>query len=555
MKTHHTINKVLTVALLVLALGTGQICAAETLLPDAIRENTDMQKETLFPIKQFAFTGNEHVNSAALHPVLSHYIGEKMSVKDLVAAREIIRQQYQKEGYMVYVGIPHEIGLDGVATFKIIELKLGKVTITGNKYFSEKIIRKALPEIQEGKTPNIKKLSKQLYLANENPARQMMLNFRPYKKSAEEIAAENAADLAAGKTEPIYGEGIEVVVQVNDKQPIISGMTIDNTGTKESGQNRLSLFHFDSALNDHGDFMGISFTTSPDNSSKVFQTGLYYQIPIVEKGDKLILTASYSNVDNGRIADAFNISGQGGNFGMHYSHPIKQTLLSKEAVEYGYDFHRYINNVDYSGTQLGVNVDSQPLTIGYSLQRNTQGENLFFGLTYGHNIPGGSRNNAEVYEQSRVGANPNFDFWRMNGNYQKTYKNGWTLNLVAEGQYSGDALISGEQFALGGANSVRGFGEREIAGDMGVRLTTELYSPYITKNQRLVLFLDQGWYNRNNVQIGETKEGYMSGAGIGWRFYEKEQWSAKVDLACALKSDGITASGNKKIHFSVTKFF
>lgn len=550
-------KKLSTVIALALSLGVfnGLAHAESLIVTDPIQTEKESQQETLFPIKQFAFTGNEHVNSAALQPVLVHYIGEKMSVKDLVAAREIIRQQYQKEGYMVYVGIPKKIGLDGVATFKIIELKLGKITITGNKFFTEKQIRAALPEIQEGQTPNIKKLSKQLYLANENPSRQMMLNFRPYKKSAEEIEKESAAALDAGKTEPIYEDGIEVVVQVNDKKPIISGMTLDNTGTKESGENRLSTFYFDSAVNDRGDFMGISFATSPDNPSKVFQTGLYYQIPIIEKGDKLILTASYSNVDNGRIADAFNISGQGNNFGIHYSHPIKQTLLSKEAIEYGYDFHRYVNDVDYSGTQLGVNVDSQPLTIGYSYQKNIQGENISYSLTYGHNIPGGSRNNADIYAQSRVGASPNFDFWRMNGNYQKTNKSGWTFNLVAEGQYSDAALISGEQFALGGASSVRGLGEREITGDKGFRLTTEFYSPYITKNQRLVLFLDQGWYSRNNVQVGETKADYMSGAGIGWRLYEKDQWSAKVDLACALKGDGITTSGNKKIHFSVTKFF
>lgn len=526
-------RKLVTILSLALSLGLSTNVYAENLvITDPIQLERENQQQTFFPIKSFAFIGNELVNTEALVPALAPFMGEKQTVTDLVAARDVIRQECQKQGYMVYVAIPKEIGLDGVARFRIVELKLQAITVTGNNFFTEKQIRAALPELQEGETPNFKILSRQLFLANENPSRQIMLSFK---------ASEN-------------GQGVDVETKVTDKKTTTTGITIDNTGTKESGESRMSMFYFDSSINDRGDLMAISYTTSPENVSKVTQTGLYYQIPLVKTGDKLTLTASYSNVDSGRIADVFNISGQGNNFGVRYSHPIKQTLLTKESIEYGYDYHRYINDVDWSGFQLGTNVDSQPLSIGYSYQHNSQAENFSYGLTYGHNLPGGSRNNSAIYNQSRSGAKANFDYWRMNANYQRTNKAGWMVNVVAEGQFSNDALISGEQIAFGGMNSVRGLGEREITGDKGLRLTAELYSPYIAPGQRLLVFLDQGWYSRNNALPGEVKADHMAGAGIGWRYFEKNQWTAKLDLAVAVKGNSITPSGNNKIHFSVTKF-
>ena len=51
--------------------------------------------------------------------------------------------------------------------------------------------------------------------------------------------------------------------------------------------------------------------------------------------------------------------------------------------------------------------------------------------------------------------------------------------LRANGQMATGALISNEQFSLGGLNSVRGYFEGDVFGDAGWTTSAELRTPYI----------------------------------------------------------------------------
>ena len=69
----------------------------------------------------------------------------------------------------------------------------------------------------------------------------------------------------------------------------------------------------------------------------------------------------------------------------------------------------------------------------------------------------------------------------MNGFGGLALPGGWQLQGRLNGQYSPDALVSGEQLGLGGANSVRGYEEREIVGDSGFFAALELHGPDVAK--------------------------------------------------------------------------
>lgn len=534
MNTYKTISKMLTVSLLVLAISTGQIYAAAA-MPDAIQANTDVQAETHFPVRKIVFFGGPIINKEQLDQEVLQYAGLNKSAADIVKITAAAQKFYAQDGYMVKIEKPKDIGLDGIARFSVVPLMIQKITMSGNKYFTETQIRAALPELKTGSSPNLKKLARQLYLANENPARQVILNFSEDRNGA-----------------------IQCKIDVNDKKTLLQGITVDNTGTKQSKESRMTYLYFDAAFNERGDFFAFSIGSSPEKTSGVLQTGFFYQIPLLNSGDKLMINASYSNVDSGRVAEAFNVNGEGTSFGVALSHPTKQTLSSKESIDFGFNWHHYKNVVDWGGLDLGPDVDSLPLTLTYNFQQQIQGEAWSIDVQYGHNLPTGGLNGAEQYELSRTGARVGFDFWRLNAGYQKTYNNKWMLTLVFAGQYSDCALISGEQWALGGMYTVRGFGEREFSADKGFRATAEVYSPYIdrSKKQRLLAFADLGYLIRNNVQAFEDKSTTLLGAGIGWRLYIKDSWAARIDLAWPLlKPTGSMTVSGLKAHVAVTKYF
>lgn len=494
--------------------------------------NSQLVEEQInFPIRNIEFEGNNSISSSELKILTAPFIGEKKSIKEILEIRDIVIKEYEKKGYsFISVGIPKEVNLDGTVSFYVFENKINTITIKGNKFYSDKQIRQSLPELKEGTSPNFKILSRQLFLANDNPNRNIILDF----KANNEI--ENKQ------------KNVDVIINVEDKKIIQTGITIDNSGNKETGDYRTKFFIYDSSLNDRGDMLALSYTTSSD-SNKVSQTGLYYQLPLIKNGDKIDFFMSKSNVNSGRIFDMFNVSGQGDNMGIHYSHYLYRSLSTKETLDFGIEKHQYKNTIDYLGMNLGVDVDASPYSITYSYSKQLQPINYSFDMSFIQNMPGGYKNNDTIYNQNRLGAKANFSIFKINSNYQITNKKGWTLNLIGEAQYSNDALIAGEQFKLGGMNSVRGYKESEFSGDSGIRFTTEIYSP-IRNNQRYLFFIDQARYWRNNAQVGEKSAANLCSIGIGWRQTSKKIVN-KIDLGFPL----IKSDQNIKINVSSTYLF
>ena len=134
----------------------------------------------------------------------------------------------------------------------------------------------------------------------------------------------------------------------------------------------------------------------------------------------------------------------------------------------------------------------------------------------------------------------------------------WQLN----GQYTSNALISGEQFGIGGVDSVRGFNEREILNDRGYRTSIELQGSNLGRafqseqlQLRPVVFYDAGWVQRNHPLPGEQKSSAISSAGIGLRSELGNNLHARIDYATVLQGGGVRKTGDRKLHANLTLTF
>jgi hemolysin activation/secretion protein len=130
-------------------------------------------------------------------------------------------------------------------------------------------------------------------------------------------------------------------------------------------------------------------------------------------------------------------------------------------------------------------------------------------------------------------------------------------------QYTEDALVQGEQFGLGGWNSVRGFFEREFASDRGFYGTLELYTPNIgpritwsgIDSLRLLAFYDAGGLTRNNPAPGDTVHQSVSSAGVGLRAGIKKNFSLRVDAGSVIDEGGSKHRGDILVHFGILASF
>jgi hemolysin activation/secretion protein len=123
-------------------------------------------------------------------------------------------------------------------------------------------------------------------------------------------------------------------------------------------------------------------------------------------------------------------------------------------------------------------------------------------------------------------------------------------------------LVSGEQFGIGGADSVRGFLEREIINDNGYRGTLELYGPdYGAKvpiagaRLRFLTFYDWGGVRRLRPGPLEINAQHISSLGVGMRFSRGNNVSARLDAAAVTDSGGVQKLGDIRVHASIAYIF
>jgi hemolysin activation/secretion protein len=121
---------------------------------------------------------------------------------------------------------------------------------------------------------------------------------------------------------------------------------------------------------------------------------------------------------------------------------------------------------------------------------------------------------------------------------------------------SGDALVPGEQFGAGGANTVRGFDERVLSADSGLTVNAEAYTPNFCSGGkhacRMLAFYDTAFGKRNEVLPGEMDSTTISSAGIGLRLSFGSNASVQADWGRVIKEGAVGSSGKSKLHMRLS---
>jgi len=96
------------------------------------------------------------------------------------------------------------------------------------------------------------------------------------------------------------------------------------------------------------------------------------------------------------------------------------------------------------------------------------------------------------------------------------------VRAAANAQQTRDLLIPGEQFGMGGADSVRGYYERETASDVGRRFSLEGYGPDFgswvgsTWRARALLFADAARGHDRSNDSGPVRGPETSSEASAW---------------------------------------
>ncbi|MFC0168959.1 ShlB/FhaC/HecB family hemolysin secretion/activation protein [Pseudoduganella danionis] len=487
-----------------------------------------------FEIRRFEVQGNTLLGPAEVDGVLQPYTGAVKDFGDVQRALEALEQLYQQRGYrLVTVELPEQELNGGVVRLRVVQTRIGRVQVINNAYFDEANIRRTLPALVTGQTPNLPAVSANLKQVNENPAKNVTMK------------------LQSGEVD----EEVDALLDVKDQRPWKVMANLDNTGTEQTGKTHVSMVLQHANLFGLDHVASLQYTTTAEEPGRVKVYGAGYHIPLYALGDALDLYASYSNVDSGTVAAGvvnLAVSGKGATYGARYTHNLAKQGELESQLALGLDYKAYKNSVLLQGQELGNDVTVHPLSVSYQASLPISAGNLSGQLTLSHNLPGGSRGDQAAFEAVRAGARARYTVLRLSASAVQAFSTDWQLRALLNAQYSRDELVPGEQFGAGGASSVRGFQERELANDKGANVNLEAYTPNWCRrdnwNCRLLGFYDSAYVRRSHPLAGEQASMVISSVGVGARFLLSSYVNLQLDCGRILKAGDSGRQHASRLH-------
>jgi hemolysin activation/secretion protein len=498
-----------------------------------------------FDLNEFTVEGATKLPQDQVEEVVYPFLGPGKTSADISAARAALEAAYQKAGYItVSVVIPQQRISEshGVVLLRVIERPVGRLRVVGAKYFVPDAVRAGAPSVAPGKVPRLADVTYDLVGLNQLPDRTVQPALKPGR----------------------VPDTVDVDLDVADKFPLHGSIELNNRYNADTTKLRLNASLSYDNFFQRGDSGTISYAVAPENVRDAEITSASYLFHIPDSRLSLLATYLHSN-SNVTALGSTDVAGRGDSAGFRLLIPLGSTASFSHSFSIGWDYKRYYELDTFASTHqvTSAPVTYYPLTAAYAANWNSYNSKTNTGSTTTLNVSGEFGiahfgGDPAEFDNKRYDAVPGFSLLRVNVTREQDLPYDVQLWGSLSGQMSNDALVSSEQFALGGADSIRGYLEAEVLGDYGVTLQTELRSPSIGKylkgpfhNWRFHLFADTGVVgNRDALPETRSSQG-LSSVGVGTRVNLWGYLNGSVQDAQVLNDGPDTRAGTNRVLFRV----
>lgn len=480
-----------------------------------------------FPIQSFQISGSQLFSAEQIQARVANFVGPDRNFADIQKALEAVERLYVEQGYTgIQVVIPEQSLDGGVVRMEVTEPRIGVISIQGNQHLDEDNIRTSLPSLVSGASPNARRISENVQLVNENPAKQVDVVLKLGKEAGT----------------------LDARIDVKDSKPLRAYLSTDNTGNASTGRDRtaVTVQHANLFNRDHS--ATLSYTTSLERPERTKIYSASYRLPIYQWGDSIDVIAAYSDVAAGTtatVAGPLEFSGKGRVLGLRYNWIQPRSGHLSQRFVFGVDQRDYDNNCAIGGLANcgagSTDLKVRPISVSYVGQWDIPGSITRLNLTAIQNIPGGKNGDRKSLRLARADTTDDYQVFRATLNHARGLPADWQLRASLNAQYSPHALISAEQFGLTGANAVRGFEERVLSVDHGAYASLEIYTPELLKEKssgsmRLLGFVDAGGGSFKKQAPGLYRNIQVASAGLGLRYSFDQTFSLRGDVARVIDS-------------------
>ena len=465
-------------------------------------EQAPLSSQLKVYVNSYRIEGSTVFPAEELQRVWAPYAGRVVSSDELQQLRYELTLLYINNGYINSgVIIPDQQVVDGIIRLQVIEGELTRIDVSGqqrlySEYISDRI------DLGDGKPLNINSLRQNLQLLQQNPLiKRINSRLEPGERPGESVLS----------------------VEVEEDVPYRLGLTVDNHRSPSIGSIRGEIDAAHLNLSGHGDSLALRYGITEG----LDDFGIRYALPLTARD--LTLSLEYEQSDSDVVEepfDAIDIASETRDFSIGLRYPVIKTLNRTFDLSLRLERRKsetFLLGDPFSFSDGVDNGESKVTVVRFIADWVDRSEDQVIAarstVSWGLDAWG-----ATVGKGSLSGGEPDGKFIALLGQFQWARRFGENDNQMifrTDAQFSRDPLLPLEQFAVGGATSVRGFRENELVRDNGWVSSVEFRIPVLrdeagASRTQLAAFVDYGRAWNENRDTPEPKDISSAGLGVLW---------------------------------------
>lgn len=579
-----------------------------------------------FAVARYDVPGNTLLSDQIVDKILAQGVGTNVSVAQIQKTLGDLQLAYRERGFAtVGVSLPQQQITNATVKVLVTEGRLTAVQLVGNRYFSSNNVLRALPSLSTNAVFNNRVFQQELDQANQNRDRQIYPSIGPGPEPGtsalslrvkDRLPLHGRVDVNNHSTPGTPNWRVNASVNYGNlwQREHQMGLSYGFTPERYKSPGVIPDYLVNRPLiANYGAYYRLPFGEARsvqdqiDSSSGRFgydeATRQFRLPPAGQRPDLTVYTsASYSDTGtkfgprtlvttNNNPLLTIQSQDAGQNFtinegiGTRLNIPFAVGETRRLGLSGGLDLKRYVldslntNNffittiiTNISGSQTNTTLKPSPqparnneivylpLSLGLDYSQQDRSGFLSANLAVNWNVVGDGREFAALsYTPS---AKATYYRTTLSLNRDQRVFGDWSLLARASGQITDQPLLSNEQFAAGGINSVRGYFEGDAYGDLGWFGSVELRTPFfkvpvpagassVPGWLRGSVFLDfsRRYFVEDNA--GGSLGNSLMGAGLGVSGNINNRLDMKLTLGWPLRESANTRLYDLHAYFSV----
>ena len=467
-----------------------------------------------------------HENFILTHASL--YKNNRISPESLHDVKRRLTSYYQKRGYINSIAIiPDQEVIEGIIHIKVIEGRLTSVQVLDNKHVSNAYIFERLGPVMEkkGRILNVYELEESLQECIP------MLTRNPRIKK---IDVRLIPGISMGEA--------TLEIHIKEERIMQIKLNANNHHSPAIGSYCAEIVFRHLNPLGFGDAIHLQYGMTEGLDDMAFN----YHFPITTRAELILAADRSESVVIIDPIDQFDITNEVTRFSMGVKWPFFQKLSHEFSMTIRLEkLHSKTTIEGDNPLELGgadENGESD-LSIAHCIHEWIhRSKNQVLGIRSTASF-GLDTLNATINDN---GPDGRFATWLIQTQYLRHLDN-WDSEIIArlDVRYSNKQLMPSQKFALGGAESVRGYRENRITSDDGQLFSLQFQKPLIrlpisglsqtTEDGYLIgaCFFDYG--NAHNVDDIDPRPNNISSIGAGFHWHINPEITAKIHWAYALR--------------------